>query len=233
MKKTINQRVYENPRMSLKMICEYVKASASRRSTIIRDSCIVPTFIAKRYNLASDVIAMFLSINEPDISLLRDQVIAIERSKYSSENEQSMALLSGEAIRKFIDHSSSIESVLDYFEVEATSHVHYHKFKVEGVEISIRPELLLRSHQTNDIVGFVKLYFSKGTPLDDETAGLITCLGKNYFNETHSLNLPEQNCFVLDVFRGEISTAPRAYKRRMSDIFASCREIADRWHRFS
>jgi hypothetical protein len=34
---------------------------------------------------------------------------------------------------------------------------------------------------------------------------------------------------VLDVFRGELITAPKAFKKRMSDITASCKEIADRW----
>jgi hypothetical protein len=50
-------RVYLYPRMSLKMICEYVTASATRRSTIIKNSCIIPTFIVKRYNMASEIIS--------------------------------------------------------------------------------------------------------------------------------------------------------------------------------
>lgn len=232
-KNLITQQVYESPRMSLKLICEYVTATPSRRNTIIRNSCLVPTYIAKRYNLASEVITRYLAIQENDLSLLRDQILVIKSSKYKSENERSMAYSSAEALVAFLNHGNSLTSIFNGFKLEQSNYFNYHKLNIEGVEISVRPELIIRSAITNDIIGFIKLHFAKTIPLDADTANLITCLGRNYFNETHSLNLAEKNCFVIDVFRGEISSAPKSFKKRMADVVASCREIADRWYRFN
>jgi len=34
---------------------------------------------------------------------------------------------------------------------------------------------------------------------------------------------------VLEVYRGEVYTAPRAFKRSIGNIEAACKEIADSW----
>lgn len=231
--KNIKQRVYTTPRMSIKMLCEYVvKASASRRSSIIKDSSIVPTYIAKRYNSAAEAVAGFLSQPNSDLKSLMNELGYLKTKSYNSKYEREMAMLSIQALYSFAPHAISFKEILSGFKVEQANHFNYHKLSIEGVEISIRPELIIRNILNNEIIGFIKLYFSKTEPLDPESAALITCLGRNYFNETHSLNMSEKNCFVLDVFRGELSTAPKSFKKRMSDISAACREIADRWSRF-
>lgn len=232
LKKKIVQRVYETPRISIKMLCEYVNASASRRSTIIKDSSVVPTYIAKRYNRASEVIANHLTNPKSSAESLRADVVSLIQKTYKSSYEREMAMLSVQAISSFAPHAESFKKILGGFKVEQSNHFNYHKLIIESVEISIRPELIIRSSINNDIIGFIKFYFSKSEQLDSESADLITCLGRNYFNETHELNLVDKNCLVLDVFRGELSMAPKSFKKRMSDISASCREIADRWARF-
>ena len=210
--RVFKQQVYESPRMSLKLICEYVTASASRRSTIIKDSCIVPTFIAKRYNLASQVVSSYISRNETDLNVLKNKVRAISTKRYKTQNEIETAMLCVEAITAFSKHANSVTSIFNGFNVEMCDQFSSQKMNIEGVDISVRPELIIRNPVTNKITGFIKLYFSKTTELDEITGDLITCLGRNYFNETHNLNLEEKNCFVLDVFRGELATAPRAFK---------------------
>ena len=231
-KKPLKLRVYATPRMSVNMLGEYVNASASRRNAIIKDSRIVPTYIAKRYNYASDIISKYISSGKSDINLLRKEIVLLKTGTYSSKYEKEMAMFSVEAVSAFLNHADVITNIFESSKLEASIHFNFHKINLEGVEISIRPEIILKSSKTKEIIGFIKLYFSKNNELDLDRGDFITCLGRNYFNEGHSLNLAEKNCFVLDVFRGELMTAPRAFKRRMSDISASCREISDRWDRF-
>lgn len=233
-KKRITQKMYTSPRMSIKLLCEYVSSSSpSRRSTIIKDSCMVPTYIAKRYNLATEAIVNHLANPTSTLKSLMDEIVRLKTKEYSSSYEKEMSLLSIQAIESFAKHASSFKKVLGEFKVQRSNHFNYHKMLIEGVEISIRPELIIINPINNGIVGFIKLYFAKNQNLDPESAALITCLGRNYFNENHSLNMLQKNCFVLDAFKGESFNAPKASKKRMSDIAAACREIDDRWARFT
>ncbi len=231
-KKPFKIRVYPTPRMAINPLTEYATASASRRNAIIKDSRTVPTYIVKRYNLASEIITQYLTEGVDDLSLLRIKMVELKNSKYAKPFDKEMAMYSLEALRAFYHHATMCMEIFKSFRLEAAISFSYHKLNIEGVEVSIRPELLIKN-DNNEIIGFIKLYFSKSKELEGERAELITCLGRNYFNESHSLNLSEKNCFVLDVFNGEITSAPRAFKRRMSDIIASCREIADRWNSFN
>lgn len=229
-KKPIQFRVYPNPRMSANMLGEYISASASRRHAIIKDSRIVPTYIAKRYNLASAAIADFLSDEFATLECLKRKIIELKVADYTTKYEKEMSMSSIEALMAFANYAEGLQKSLLGHRIEMSAHFTYHKINLEGVEVSIRPEIIIRS-SSNQIIGFIKLYFSKNNELDENRGDFITCLGRSYFSEAHSLLLSEKNCFVLDVFTGELSSAPKAFKRRMSDITASCREIADRWNR--
>lgn len=225
------RKVYATPRISLKMLCEYVNASPSRRSTIIKNSCEVPVFIARRYNLANEIITSYLTDNKNSIDWLNSEISRILSQSFRSENEKDMALLSAEAVTAFSKDAKSISKIFEAFVLEAVDQMASYKLTLETVDVSIKPDLLLKDENGN-IIGFIKLYFSKETELNQNTADLITCLGREYFKEMMNLNLLERNCLVLDVFRGELYSAPKSFKKRMSDIYASCREIADRWVRF-
>ena len=159
--------------------------------------------------------------------------VILRHTKYTSKHQKETALLNMQALNSFLKHADRIAKGLQAYNIELAVNFTYHKFDLEGVEVSIRPELILRSQSTGEIIGFVKLYFSKSKQLDGSLSDTISCLGRNYFNEAYSLTLPEKSCFVLDVFTGELLRAPRAFKRKMSDIAASCREIADRWNSFN
>lgn len=232
-KNPFKQQVYEYPRMALKPICEYQTASPSRRNTIIKNSRVVPTYIAKRYNIASEAIASYLSGADDCLDDITARIHEIHTATYKTENEQTLAMQSAEALTAFLKDATSMKAIFAEFRLEATDQFVSHKLSIEGVEISIRPEIIIRSQKSDDIIGFIKFHFAKTEALTEHMADSITCLGRYYFNEIHSLRLAEKNCFVIDLFRGEVSSAPRSYKRRMTDITASCREIADRWHRFN
>ncbi|MGC4084425.1 MAG: hypothetical protein QM736_20500 [Vicinamibacterales bacterium] len=99
---------------------------------------------------------------------------------------------------------------------------------VSGVSISVRPELLV--HLNDAVVGAVKLYFSKTSPLSDERArygGTILQMAVEMQKSGHTSDY--RNCFIVDVFAKRLHPAPRTSRRRRQDVDAACTEIAALW----
>jgi hypothetical protein len=103
------------------------------------------------------------------------------------------------------------------------------KMNIGGVEISVRPEVVL--NDGNKIVGGVKLYINKGTPLTKESGDYISTILYRYLSETLSTetDVNRNACMVVDVFGQNIFYAPKAYKRTMNDVEATCIHIAILW----
>jgi hypothetical protein len=107
------------------------------------------------------------------------------------------------------------------------------KLTKAGVEISVRPELVLHGvdRMGKGFVGALKLHISKSFPLD-EKAGEYVGTMVHEFADTHLTGLANCNyrhCYVLDVFAGKLIGAPKNFTRRRSDVEAACEEIAILW----
>jgi hypothetical protein len=78
--------------------------------------------------------------------------------------------------------------------------------------------------------GAIKLYFSKTIPLTAESGAYVATLVQ-HFVDAHVAphQAKAQECRVIDVFGGRVFTAPRAGRRRHSDLVAACEEIARAW----
>jgi len=229
-KKINNPTGYSTPRISVNPLCEYVYATATRRGSIIKNSKEKPTYMTVRYNHAEEILSFYLAQSTVDVKILTDQIYSLNTIKYKSDFEKRCATISAEALSAFLRKESYVKKILSLYKSFMTIEETKHKLIINGVQISIRPEIILRDTLGKQQLGFVKFYFSKSVPLTQERAELIACVGKHYFESEHHLPLLNKNCFVLDVFRGEIFSAPKSHVKRMNDIYASCQEIADRWH---
>lgn len=49
--------------------------------------------------------------------------------------------------------------------------------------------------------------------------------------EQYNVDCAHKDCYVIDVFAGTVTKAPKAFKKRMKDVEASCLEIMDTWLR--
>jgi hypothetical protein len=107
------------------------------------------------------------------------------------------------------------------------------KLYIEGVGISVRPEVILRGKDKTggDIVGAMKLYFCKSHPLKQDAAQCVaTVLQQHVIHHiADGASVPLQRCAVLDVFAGATTTAPRAVTRLRRNIDAACEEIRLKW----
>lgn len=222
-------KTYKEPRLGIISLCEYQSASAVRRNTIIKNAKEVPSYIVRRYNEAEDFLTHFL-IAKGDSRFLMDHIHSLRNSYYDKQSDKDCAHSCADALEGFLQKGFWFNSFLDQFALECSLPYAHNKMIIKGVQVSIRPELILRAKDGRQQLGFVKLYFSKSKPLTQMMGELITCVGKHYYMEEYNMVFKENNCLVFDVFRGQLYAAPRAFKKRMSDVNASCSEIADRWH---
>lgn len=228
MKKT--SKFKDDPRISVNPLCEYVvEASASRRNSIIRNCKKPVTFITKWYNNAEDLLSFYLSEIRDDPKVLTVEISRLRTRFYGDDQEQKYGYASADALSSFLVNELSIRSEFAPYTLEMSVNSNKHKFIVNGVKISLRPELIVRDKSGKQQLGFVKFYFCKGESLSDRRAEYMAVLTKHYFEQEFGFTFKNQHCFVLDVYTGQLHVAPSASKRRLSDIEAACREIADRW----
>lgn len=217
------------PRIGINSLAEYTSGvTATRRTSIIKNAKEKKNYIVRRYNEAEEFLAHYIS-SEANAQILFDQIKTLRTNQYFKDSERDNAIHSANALEAFYKNGVSFSNLLLKYKVDATVNVNTHKTIIEGVKVSLRPELILRDKQSGQQLGFVKFYFSKTKALSKSQAEMIACFGKYYFESEHNLILKPDNCFVFDVFIGEFTHAPRAYAKRLSDIKSSCREIRDRW----
>lgn len=220
---------YKNPRIGINSLAQYTGgATATRRSSIIKNAKDNPLFIIRRYNEAEEFLAHFLASGASS-QMLNDHITTLKTSYYFKDSDKENAAHSADVLHAFYKNGLWLSGLLSSYTIDVTVHENAHKTIVEGVQVSLRPELMLSDKQSGERVGFVKFYFSKTRPLPSNQAELIACFGKYYFESEHTLVFKANNCFVLDVFSGAMTQAPKAFTKRLLDIQASCKEIADRW----
>ena len=104
---------------------------------------------------------------------------------------------------------------------------------IEGVEISLRPELLARikSGRKAGKAGMIKLAISKSIRVDKEAGEHIASLLYSHAQSSKAVvdNIDRTAFKVIDVFAETIYSAPLSYKNRLKNVSAACQEIARQW----
>ncbi len=220
------------PRISVNKLGEYMTASPLRRRRIIADQRRPRSFIVPRYVEAQQAIVKALTRPEYDDGWLASEIERLESAPSATHWEGQRKLLCAQALRAFSNHRGN----LNLSDVEAASgSSEPPRLELSGVEISVRPEVLLVGHDRKSprlARGALKLYFSKSIPLSEE-AGLYIASALRQFVTQHLTGPGEiaepRHCRVIDVFGGQIFSAPRSDRRRTQDLQAACQEIARAW----
>jgi hypothetical protein len=217
-------------RISVNKLGEYMVASPRRRRSIIVDQKRPKTFQTARYADAQDAIAAFIRRGAEDYSRLQRALDHLRNQVPTSQWDSDRIDCCVEAIERFMDFESF--DFLSGFQA-VLGHSDPPKLAVSGVEISVRPEIILRGKDKKGgaIVGSVKLYIGKTIPLRPDSAAYVTTTLHQYvdrfFENQGKVN--HRHCYVLDVFAGEVHTAPKSFQARRGDIAAACEEIARAW----
>lgn len=225
-----NEVVRDEPRISVNKLGEYLVASPLRRQAIIKEQKRPRTFQVNWYEFASKAITTFVLSGCNNDESLYHEVDRLGALIPGSEYEEQRIQTNIEAIDCFLEIYDSLN--LEDMEVNRVSQ-RPPKMMISNVEISIWPEIVVRSSDRNGETrsGILKLYFSKTNPLDDRSGQYIATLLYQYAREY--LEEPGKADYrlaqVIDVFTGKRYTAPRSYKRRLANIEAACQEICVLW----
>jgi hypothetical protein len=219
-------KVNHEPRVSVNKLGEYLMANASRRKKIIYDCKHPAEFIIKRYNDAEKAIADYFSSDEKSIEIILKHINKLQSKKSKTPYQLEIVKSNMSALDSFIDCTDCIdicEEQYTYKDVSEESSIS----TFNNLKVSVRPEILILKEK--EVVGAIKLYFSKSHPISNDVGEYITTVLKHHLEEKYQLKLKPNNCMVLDVFTKLLIKAPKSHKRRLQDILASSEEIVTRW----
>lgn len=222
----------KQPRVSINKLGEYLTGTPRNRRRIIEQQKRPPGFAISYYQPAQKAIVEFLESGATEHSVITDAIDKLERKTPKSDWEAHRIQGCIEALETFYDN---YDEVLDLegrrFERGKNSAPKLH---LEGVEVSIRPELLVFGEDENgrQTAGAIKLYFGKNSPLDPEMGKYIATSTHQWVEEhlvPDNYEAPHRETGVYDVFSNTCIRAPRSYIRRRRDIQAACDEIGMMW----
>jgi len=97
--------------------------------------------------------------------------------------------------------------------------------------VSMWPDAILKDRETGEIVGCVKLNFSKSAPFQELAGANVATDLRPIWKRTPKVRgrIDPSRCYVVDVPTGTVCVAPTANKRRLGDLTAAGEEIASRW----
>jgi hypothetical protein len=136
-----------------------------------------------------------------------------------------------------IDALEAFEGMLDEIDFKSATPSLGERFPPKlsywNVEISVRPEIILRAPGKNNsqLIGAVKLYFVRTYTLSDETAGYISAVlqewCRNHMADEGIVSGPL--CNVIDIGAKKVWPGVKATAARLKDIEAYCQNIAALW----
>ena len=233
-----NFKVVQSPRMSVNKLGEYLCASVRRRRTIIRDQKYRKPFGGvARYSDARAAIVRQISASPGNYDTLNGTAKKLSQphpflAKWQNEHRVSCF----KAITSFM-RSYPVDG-LDFGLADpvmvAGAHNASVAIKISGVSVSLRPDVYIRGLLgSKDVVGLLKLHFSKDNPLSVEAGKYVATLLHLYAEESlasEKVVASRSQCIVLDVRHGALHTAPDCFKVRRQEIEAACEEISQRWN---
>lgn len=212
------------PRISLNKLGEYMTATPARRRRIIEDQITPKEFIATRYADARESISDYITgeISEGGLGKVAEDL----RSKiYDSNFVAQDKNLSADAIDSFLEISDQLPVGYVFEKAPANAKS---TLELSGVEVSIRPDVYIKSDD-GEVVGAIKLHFPKSNPLTTTSGEYVATALKVFVQENASNAIDPKLCLIIDVPSSNVIPAPKAGKKRMSDLEAACEEIDAQW----
>lgn len=217
------------PRLSVNKLGEYLTCGASRRKRILGDAKYPKNFIAPRYNDFYAVAPQYLASNPFDDDIITAAISEIQNRQQGTEWDEQNKILNVDLLGNLVD-------ITDQLPGEGLSLTPLPNSQddlvIDSVTVSVRPEILIRgSFRGREVIGALKFYLPKSSPLDEETADYITTTVHQHLSTYPpcSGEIDYRLCLVADVPSRSVYAAPRSFTRRRQDIVAACGEIAARW----
>lgn len=229
-----SQKYRENkePRISANQLAEYTLASPTRRQSILRNAKFPPAFLVIRYGAAKAAICSYLT---DDTRSMRPLAAAEHEQIQQSQGAgtsyaRNDAALSAEAIKGF--RAMVGPNFLPGLTFRAFPNARP-KLVVAGVDVSVSLDLVAHN-MAKGLVGGVLLQTSKAVASKGSreahskcVSSLVWMLASKHLGKHGRVD--RALCLSIDVFARKTTAAPNNYKRILSNIEASCSEIAMFW----
>ena len=220
-------------KISVNQLAKFLVSNSAQHRAIIKAQIEDNSFMSPYYRDAQKAITDFLldpSKNEDGIIRIIDY---LENSPSNSDYEKARLNNNIEALDSFLTMYDEVQ----YLEGCSITGVGAPcpKVTINDVEISVFPECVISgTYRKNNVVGAVKLYFSKPDPLTVDMAATVAVLTKKFLEENclQIGSVRNQICQVIDVFAKTVHTAPSSSIRKIGEISAACEEIKFWWHYF-
>jgi len=220
-----------SPRISVNKLAEFMGSKAGRQRQILRDQKFPEDFKGMFYREASEAIARCIASNLEDTTHLTSATKLLNQMNPDK-------IGTARRINSNIDAIESFEAMIDKVSLHgADAELGEHrpeKLSIHGVEVSMRPEIILRGKGKagKEMVGALKLHFSKAFPLDADSAGYVSALLQRYSEEKLIENdqlVGAAYCGVVDLGSKAVYPAVKSIAQRMKDIEAACQNVAGLW----
>mgnify|MGYP001063024020 CR=1 FL=1 len=219
-------------RISVNKLAELlVSANPARRRRIVQDQKYPNTSVVARYRQAHEPIQSYLTGNR-DASIVNDAISRLRDDRTGTEWAIDDRWNTADALGKFLEIADQLPN--GNGEEYQAGDQNPPKLSISGVDISIRPDLLIGfERRGKKYIGALKFHFVKNPDSSLTRSGSeYVCTLLHQWLQVHSPDgfVPSQaHCLSVDVFRGTVTSAPRSTTRRITEITAACEEIAARW----
>lgn len=222
-----------NPSISVNKLAEYIVSRGARQRKILSDRKYPdPDFKTGMYHReATEAVSQYLTAGAIDPAPLNRQLRLLEQMPSDKVGTARRISSNIDAIERFSE-------MLDEIDLDGTSPSlgsnHAEKLTFHNVEISVRPEIILRGDgpKGKKLVGAIKLHFPKTRPHNEESAGYVSAVVQEFCRLHVAMNDEIVNpkfCYVIDIASGKVFPGVKSTTARMKDIAAECQNIAALW----
>lgn len=223
----------DNPSISVNKLAEYIVARAARQRKILSDRKYPdPEFnLGQFYREAEEAVSQYLAGGAIDPAPLNRQLRLLEQQPSDKVGTARRVSANIDAIERF----SEMLDDIDLGNAESALGSNYaEKLTFHNVEISVRPEIILRGQgpKGKKLVGAIKLHFSKSRPHNEESAGYVSAIVQEYCHLHVAQDDEVVNptyCMVIDVASGTVFPGVKSTAARMKDVAACCQNISGLW----
>ena len=218
------------PRISLNKLAEFMFAKGSRQRQILRDQKFPSDFKTVYYKEAAEAVSICISSNLEDVSRLADAISILEQASPDKLGAQRRLQANVDALEAFMGMLDDIDLK---GAIPTLGELSPPKMSIYGVEVSVRPEILLTTQRKGKppIVGALKLHFPRTFQHTDNSAKYVSAVMQEWCKIHRSEDGVAAGalCPVIDVGSQKVYPGVKATVALMRDVEATCQNIAALW----
>ena len=204
-------------------------ASIPRQRRIIRDQKYPPDYQVVYYREAQEAVASCIASDLENTQAVENQIQILNQQAPENVGAQRRIASNVDALEAFLGMLDDINLMGATPSLGANDAP---KLRLQNVDISVRPEIILRSeNRSGPIIGAMKIHFPKTNPLNELSAGYVSAVLQEWALANLSAeSVPQgQLCSIVDVGSQSFYEGVRATRRRLQDIQDACATIAALW----